>query len=331
MRWSLVARTVVCVYTRVRSLPNVAARTGRRALEGGGKGRKVREGLMEAAGVACRAAFGPELGVRDEEQLFVGVEHEAGQPLVLFKHAHAAIVEDVVPCAVAVGEARVVSDGFVGVAALLCQAGFELRESLGCGVRPPIAFRAVGVIVLAACAVEGLRHVARQERAETAEAEVHGRGRVEDWRAQESCADVELVVGGQVRGLRGCPRAGACVVGRCAELREGVPHGVRSCVPGVLCAIVRYGEIGVLLPEVLRTGGRGDVDRQRRGLGEGRAPRLGVEPWQLVQPPKVGGANVVGHACGVSGGGAGERGLGDVVAVDERAQGGLHVPYAGAA
>ena len=85
MRWSRVARTVVCVYTRVRSLPNVAARTGCLALEGGGEGRKVREGLMEAASVACRAAFGPELCVRDEEQLFVGVEHEARQPLVLFE------------------------------------------------------------------------------------------------------------------------------------------------------------------------------------------------------------------------------------------------------
>lgn len=52
MRWSRVVRTVVCVYTRVRSLPNVAARAGRLALEGGGEGRKVREGLMEAASVA---------------------------------------------------------------------------------------------------------------------------------------------------------------------------------------------------------------------------------------------------------------------------------------
>ena len=163
MRWSRVVRTVVCVYTRVRSLPNVAARAGRLALEGGGEGRKVREGLMEAASVASRAAFGPELCVRDEEQLFVGVEHEARQPLVLFEHAHAAVVEDVVPSAVAVSEARVVCDGVGDVAALLCEAGFELRESMGCGVRPPIASCSVGVVVLAACAVEGLRHVARQE------------------------------------------------------------------------------------------------------------------------------------------------------------------------
>ena len=73
------------------------------------------------------------------------------------------------------------------------------------------------------------------------------------------------------------------------------------------------------------------MDRQRGGLGEGRASRFGVESWQLVQPAEVGSANVVGHAGGVSGGGAGEGGLGDVVAVHEWAERGLHVPHAGAA